>query len=136
MLFKLQSIVNLCVFSHPPSPAGTPSTIGRRPTINGAYTFLAGWLDQSYTPDGLYAFASDAASEWDVAAAGTFGLNSIRLHQKLNSDRWYAAADRRGVVILQDFPQKYGGGTAPTVTSFLSEAPEWMDQVGQMMGNL
>lgn len=39
-------------------------------------------LDQSFTPDGLYAFASDAAQEFDLQSVKDFGLNSIRLHQK------------------------------------------------------
>ena len=80
---------------------GQPGGVGRRPTINGQYTFLAGWLDQSFTPDGLYAFASDAASTWDVQAIKDFGFNAVRLHQKVNSDRWYYDADRLGVAILQ-----------------------------------
>ena len=93
--------MNVCRVSGDQGVAAGPVAYGGRPTINGRFTFLAGWLDQSYTPDGLYAFASSAAEEWDVAAVTNFGYNSVRLHQKLNTDRWYYNADVRGIVIMQ-----------------------------------
>ena len=35
-----------------------------------------------------------------------FGLNMIRLHQKVNPERWYYHADRLGVLVFQDMVQK------------------------------
>lgn len=58
------------------------------------------------------------------------GLNSVRLHQKVNSERWYYHADRLGVVVLQDMPQKYGGATAATVAPFLTDLKAMMDGRG------
>lgn len=46
----------------------------------------------------------------------------------MNSDRWYAAADRLGIVVFQDAPQKYGGATAATVAPFMAELTEMLDQ--------
>ena len=37
-----------------------------RPLINGKFTFLAGWLDQSFWPDGLYRAPTDEALAFDV----------------------------------------------------------------------
>jgi len=51
----------------------------------------------------------------------TFGMNVIRLHQKVNSERWYYWADKIGVLIFQDAVQKYGGATSATVNPFMSD---------------
>lgn len=94
---------------------------GKRPLLNGNFTFLAGFLDQSFWPDGQYTAPTDEALAYDVAAVPMFGLNMIRLHQKVNPERWYYAADRLGVVVLQDMIQKYGGATKATVPLFVQD---------------
>ena len=60
-----------------------------RPHLNGKFTFMAGWLDQSWWPDGQYTAPTDDALKSDITAAKTFGMNMVRLHQKVNSERWY-----------------------------------------------
>lgn len=45
---------------------GMPSGKVTRPMINNKFTFLAGWLDQSFWPDGLYRAPTDAALAFDV----------------------------------------------------------------------
>jgi beta-galactosidase/beta-glucuronidase len=77
-----------------------------RPLLNGQFTFLAGWLDQSWWPDGQYAAPTDEALSSDVQAVPMFGLNMIRLHMKVNPERWYYHADTVGVVVFQDMVQK------------------------------
>ena len=72
-----------------------------RPLLNGQPIFLAGWLDQSYWPDGIYTAPTDEALAFDVQAVAEFGLNTIRLHQKVNPERWYYAADQLGVMVMQ-----------------------------------
>ena len=57
-------------------------------------------------------------------------MNVIRLHQKVNPQRWYYWADTLGVAVLHDMVQKYGGATAQTVPSFLSEFKAMVDGVG------
>jgi beta-galactosidase/beta-glucuronidase len=109
---------------------GAPAHAIVRPAINGAFTFLAGWLDQSWWSDGEYTAPTDDALRFDVQAVKDLGLNTIRLHQKVNSDRWYYYADLLGVVVLQDMPQKYGGSTPATVEPFLAELKAMMDGRG------
>jgi len=77
-----------------------------------------GWLDQSFWPDGIYTAPTDEALDSDLAAVGMFGMNVVRLHQKVNPERWYYHADRLGVVVFQDAVQKYGGASAATVPLF------------------
>ena len=55
----------------------------KRPLLNGNFTFLAGFLDQSWWPDGQYTAPTDDALAYDVLAVPMFGLNMIRLHQKV-----------------------------------------------------
>ena len=67
-----------------PGSGGAGSRIG----INGNFTFLAGWLDQSWWPDGEYTAPGDDALRFDVQGVLDFGMNFVRLHQKVNPERW------------------------------------------------
>ena len=75
--------------------------------LNGKPFFASGWLDQSWWPDGQYTAPTDEALAFDVQALATFGMNMVRLHQKINPDRWYYHADRAGVVVMQDAVQHF-----------------------------
>ena len=104
----------------PGRAAGSDATV-KRPFLNGNFTFLAGWLDQSWWPDGQYTAPTDAALAFDIEAVKTVGMNMVRLHQKVNAERWYYAADRVGVVIFQDMVQKYGGAKADLIPYFVAD---------------
>eukprot|EP01105_Mastigella_eilhardi_P009344 TRINITY_DN2211_c1_g1_i10.p1 TRINITY_DN2211_c1_g1~~TRINITY_DN2211_c1_g1_i10.p1 ORF type:complete len:418 (-),score=82.25 TRINITY_DN2211_c1_g1_i10:152-1405(-) len=93
----------------------------KRPFLNGGYTFMAGWLDQSWWPDGQYTAPSDEALRFDLEAVQMFGLNTVRLHQKVNSERWYYYADKMGIIVIQDMIQKYGGATQDTIAPFMDD---------------
>ena len=41
---------------------------------------------------------------YDLEAIKQFGHNYVRLHQKVNPDRWYYHADRLGLLVWQDMP--------------------------------
>jgi len=62
-------------------PASTPNIT--RPALNGAPVIFAGWLDQSFWPDGQFTAPGDDALRFDVQAVRDFGLNSVRLHQEV-----------------------------------------------------
>lgn len=104
-----------------------PGGLAVRPVINGGFQFLAGFLDQSWWPDGEYTAPTDDALLFDLQVVKQFGLNAIRLHQKVNPQRWYLHADTVGVVILQDMIQKYGGASAATIPDFMLEIQAMMD---------
>ena len=92
-----------------------------KPLLNNEVQFLAGFLDQSWWPDGQYTAPTDAALASDLLATKMFGLNFIRLHQKVNPERWYYHADRFGIVVFQDMVQKYGGANSSTVPFFVND---------------
>lgn len=94
---------------------------GKRPLLNNNFTFMAGFLDQSWWPDGQYTAPTDDALAYDIQAVPMFGLNMIRLHQKVNPERWYYHADKIGVCIFQDMVQKYGGATNDTIPLFVND---------------
>lgn len=52
------------------------------------------------------------------------------LLSRSNSERWYYWADKLGVAVLQDAPQKYGGASAATVEPFLSDLKAMFDGRG------
>jgi len=99
-----------------------PSYQASRPFINDRFLFLAGWLDQSWWPDGQYTAPTERALLYDLQMLKVFGMNVVRLHQKINPERWYYHADRLGIVVLQDFVQKYGGASHETIEPFLHDA--------------
>jgi beta-galactosidase/beta-glucuronidase len=69
---------------------GTDAAGVTRPLINGQFRFLNGFLDQSWWSDGVYTAPGDAALYSDLHTAKvTFGANMLRLHQKVNPERWY-----------------------------------------------
>ena len=84
----------------------TPS--GRKSLhLNGKPFFASGWLDQSWWPDGQYTAPTDDALAFDLQALKTFGMNMVRLHQKINPERWFYHADRLGVIVMQDMVQHF-----------------------------
>lgn len=100
-----------------------------RPLLNNNFTFLAGWLDQSWFPDSLYTAPTDEALAFDVSAVKTFGFNMVRLHQKVNPQRWYYYADKLGVALQQDAVQKFGAGQDSTSAWFASDLKNMVDDL-------
>jgi len=124
-------------------PEATCSTAGKvavpggssaRPMINGAPAHFSGMLDQQWYPDGLYSAPSDDALEFDLEQAKRLGFNAVRMHTKIATERWYEAADRLGLYVLQDAVQKFDNEGFPrspmTVPFFMSDFTAAIDQRG------
>ena len=62
---------------------------------------------------------TDEGLRSDIAAVKTFGLNCVRVHQKVNPERWYAWADQMGVLVYQDAVQHFGDN--PSLELFTSD---------------
>ena len=76
---------------------------------------------ESWWPDGEYLAPSDDALRFDLQLVKDFGMNVVRLHQKVNPQRFYYWADVLGVAILQDSPQKYGAPVNATRAAFVAD---------------
>lgn len=75
--------------------------------LNGKPTFMYGPLDQGFWPDGLYTPPNEAAMVFDLEAAKKMGCNMLRKHVKVESERYYAACDRMGLMVWQDIPSPF-----------------------------
>ena len=72
--------------------------------LNGRPVYLRGALDQDYYAHGLYTAFSDAELDQQFARAKHMGLNCLRTHIKIADPRYYAAADRAGILIWTELP--------------------------------
>jgi Glycosyl hydrolases family 2/Glycosyl hydrolases family 2, TIM barrel domain/Glycosyl hydrolases family 2, sugar binding domain len=72
--------------------------------LNGRPIYLRSALDQDYYPDLIYTPFSDAEIEDQFAKAKHMGLNCLRTHIKITDPRYYAAADRAGLLIWTELP--------------------------------
>jgi hypothetical protein len=83
-------------------------TIGTSPDghlmLNGRILYLRGALDQDYYPELVYTPFSDAELDDQLAKARHMGLNCLRTHIKITDPRYYAAADRAGMLIWTELP--------------------------------
>jgi beta-galactosidase/beta-glucuronidase len=96
-------------------PAGTDSlsdTFGFRTfttrggylELNGRPLYLIGALDQDYYPDLICTPPSQEYIEAEFHKAKALGLNCMRVHIKIADPRYYAAADRVGLLIWTEIP--------------------------------
>jgi beta-galactosidase/beta-glucuronidase len=76
--------------------------------LNNKPYFHNGVLDQGWWPDGLLTPPSEAAMRYDLEYLKKAGFNMVRKHIKVEPARYYADADRMGMLIWQDMPS--GGG--------------------------
>lgn len=72
--------------------------------LNGKAVFQMGFLDQGFWPDGVYTAPTDEALRYDIEMTKKLGMNMIRKHVKVEPERWYAWADRLGILVWQDMP--------------------------------
>ncbi|MFL5802157.1 MAG: glycoside hydrolase family 2 protein [Roseiflexaceae bacterium] len=72
--------------------------------LNGRILYLRGALDQDYYPELIYTPFSDAQLDDQFAKARHMGLNCLRTHIKITDPRYYAAADRAGLLIWTELP--------------------------------
>jgi hypothetical protein len=72
--------------------------------LNGKPFYLRGALDQDYYPDLIYTAPSQEYIEEQFRKAKEMGLNCLRIHIKVGEPRYYAAADKIGLLIWTELP--------------------------------
>ncbi len=72
--------------------------------LNGSPLYLRGVLDQAYYPETLYTPPSLAFLEDQARKAKALGLNCLRIHIKIEDPRYYAVADRYGLLVWTEIP--------------------------------
>lgn len=72
--------------------------------LNGRPFYLRGALDQDYYPDLICTPPSQEYIETEFRKAKEMGLNCLRVHIKVADPRYYAAADKVGLLIWTELP--------------------------------
>ncbi len=72
--------------------------------LNGKPVYLAGALDQSFNPKGLYTAPDDDFMKRDMELAKQLGFNFLRIHIKADEPRRLYWADRLGILLMEDAP--------------------------------
>lgn len=71
--------------------------------LNGKPCFFHALLDQGYWPGGLCLPATPKGYETDILLAKSLGFNTLRKHIRIEPLSFYAACDRLGMLVMQDF---------------------------------
>jgi Glycosyl hydrolases family 2, sugar binding domain/Glycosyl hydrolases family 2/Glycosyl hydrolases family 2, TIM barrel domain len=82
----------------------TIETKGGKIMLNGIPFYLRGALDQDYYPDLISTPPSQEHIEDEFRKAKEMGLNCLRVHIKVADPRYYAAADKLGLLIWTELP--------------------------------
>jgi len=72
--------------------------------LNKQPFYLRAALDQDYYPDLIYTAPSQEYIEEEFRKAKDMGLNCMRIHIKVADPRYYAAADKVGLLIWTELP--------------------------------
>lgn len=78
--------------------------------LNHRPFFLKGLLDQGYWPDGLLTAPGEEALISDIQTMKSLGFTMLRMHIKVESERWYYLCDKLGMLVWQDM---VSGGDEP-----------------------
>lgn len=76
--------------------------------LNNKPVYLQMCLDQSYHPDGFYTFPSDEFMKEEILRSKRIGLNTNRIHIKVEIPRKLYWADKLGLLIMADVPNFWG----------------------------
>lgn len=92
--------------------------------LNGRPRRLRLALDQGYWPDGHLTPPDASALGRDVELAKALGFDGVRKHQKIEDPRYYAWADRLGLLVWVELPSAYAFGPEllPKLTSIWHDA--------------
>lgn len=98
----------------------------KRVFLNNKPLFLKGVLNQGYWPEGLYTPPCDEAYVADITAMKELGFNIIRMHAKVEAQRWYYHCDKLGMLVWQDVVNGGENHKAWYVTYFATLL-QWMN---------
>lgn len=73
-----------------------------RVCLNGEPVFLNGVLDQGYFKPGLFIPEDPSEYEKDILRMKQLGFNLLRKHIKVETEEFYYACDRLGMMVMQD----------------------------------
>jgi hypothetical protein len=108
---------------------GHDSLGNTRMMLNGRPMYMPGALDQGFWPDGVYLAPTDDALKFDIQWARSLGMNTVRKHVKIESQRWYYWADKLGLMVFQDMPTGWCGNPTNDRPFSPEAADQWRTEV-------
>lgn len=92
--------------------------------LNNQPFIFNGVLDQGYWPESLLTHPTEEALKYDIQKLKDLGFNTIRKHIKIESERFYYACDRLGMMVWQDMPNG-GGEYNMAFVTYLTNKFDW-----------
>ena len=100
---------------------------GNNLILNNNPIYLKMVLHQGYYPESGLTPPSVDALEADILLAKKLGFNGIRMHQKIEDERFYALADELGMIVWCEMPSPYEW-KGETITNLMREWEEIVRQ--------
>lgn len=76
--------------------------------LNGEPCFMRLTLEQGYYPAGIYTFKDIKEMIDEVNLIKDCGFNGLRMHQKVEDERFYYLCDLMGLIVWSEMPSCYG----------------------------
>ena len=95
--------------------------------LNNQPFFFHGVLAQGYWPESLMTPPTDQALKYDIMKMKELGFNTLRMHVKVETERFYYHCDKLGMNVWQDMPN--GGGEYNT--TFVTYLPNGIPMIGK-----
>lgn len=95
--------------------------------LNDKELFMRLTLEQGYYPDGIYTFKDEKEIIDEIKLIKDAGFNGLRMHQKVEDDRFYYLCDLEGLIVWSEMPSCYefDEETVENVTR------EWQEVIAQ-----
>ena len=75
--------------------------------LNGNPLFMRLTLEQGYYKEGIYTFKDEQQILDEIYYIKSAGFNGLRMHQKVEDDRFYYLCDVMGLVVWSEMPSAY-----------------------------
>lgn len=75
--------------------------------LNDEELFMRLTLEQGYYPDGIYTFKDEKEIVDEIKLIKDAGFNGLRMHQKVEDDRFYYMCDVEGLLVWSEMPSCY-----------------------------
>lgn len=95
--------------------------------LNNSPVYLKLILAQNYWRHSGYTMPDEEAAQKDVALTKEAGFNGLRIHQKIEDERFLLYCDTEGMLVWGEFPAAYEFGDVAVKRL----TGEWMDAVSQ-----
>ncbi len=99
--------------------------------LNGKFVFQYGTLAQGVWSESGYTAPTDEALQYNIKMSKEVGMNMIRIHYYAEPKRFYAHADRLGMLLWQDMPGNSAAaqeGKDTLRTNFVTEMRDFFTQ--------